>query len=49
MKSLRMLVFLIKGLDNCGDMNYEKEGDVYRELVILFKDKSVYFIEMIDK
>lgn len=49
MKSLRMLVSLIKGPDNRGDMNYEKEGDAYRELVTLLKDKSAHFTEMIDK
>lgn len=49
MKSLRMLVSLIKGPDNRGDMNYEKEGDAYRELVTLLKDKSAHFAEMIDK
>jgi hypothetical protein len=49
MKSLRMLVSLIKGPDNRGDMNYEREGDAYRELVTLLKDKSPHFSEMIDK
>nr|XP_022323852.1 armadillo repeat-containing protein 4-like isoform X1 [Crassostrea virginica] len=41
--------YLNKGPDNRGDMNYEKEGDAYRELVTLLKDKSAHFTEMIDK
>lgn len=38
-----------KGPDSQGDLDYEKEGDSYRELVTLLKDKSPKFAEMIDK
>ncbi|VDI83805.1 Hypothetical predicted protein [Mytilus galloprovincialis] len=38
-----------KGPDNQGDMDYEKEGDSYRELVTMLKEKSPKFAEMIDK
>lgn len=30
-------------------MDYEKEGDSYRELVTMLKEKSPKFAEMIDK
>jgi predicted transcriptional regulator len=42
------LVYL-QGPDSQGDLDYEKEGDSYRELVTLLKDKSPKFAEMIDK
>lgn len=40
---------LFQGPDNQGDFDYEREGDSYRELVTLLKDKSPKFAEMIDK
>lgn len=39
----------MQGPDSQGDLDYEKEGDSYRELVTLLKDKSPKFAEMIDK
>ena len=32
-----------------GDLDYTKQGDSYRELVTLLKDKSAKFAEMIEK
>ncbi|KAL4217388.1 Armadillo repeat-containing protein 4 [Mactra antiquata] len=39
------------GVDNSkpGELDYTKQGDSYRELVTLLKDKSPKFAEMIDK
>ena len=39
----------MKGPDNRGDLDYEREGDAYRDLVTLLKDKSAHFAESIDK
>ncbi|KAK3083056.1 hypothetical protein FSP39_012730 [Pinctada imbricata] len=41
--------YMNKGPDNRGDLDYEKEGDSYRDLVTLLKDKSPHFAEAIDK
>ena len=40
-----------QGLDPAqpGELEYTKQGDSYRELVTLLKDKSPKFAEMIDK
>ena len=42
---------LPQGLDQnqAGELDYTKQGDSYRELVTLLKDRSSKFAEMIDK
>ena len=48
---IKSFVCLPQGLDQnqAGELDYTKQGDSYRELVTLLKDKSSKFAEMIDK
>ena len=44
-----MYVSCFQGPSNTGELDYTKQGDSYRELVTLLKEKSPKFAEMIDK
>ncbi|KAJ8320963.1 hypothetical protein KUTeg_002550 [Tegillarca granosa] len=41
--------FMNKGQDDKGELDYDREGDSYKDLITLLKDKSPKFAEMIDK
>ena len=46
---LNFLNFQGPDSSQAGELDYNKQGDSYRELVTLLKDKSQKFAEMIDK